>query len=83
MKQLIIIAFLLVLFGCIKESQSKSTPSNTAFEIELLFEHDGCKVYRFYDGRYVYYTDCRGTTQQEYKSGKSTYYDDVTNSGRK
>jgi len=29
--------------------------------VDYLFEHDGCKVYRFYDrGNYVYFTNCRG-----------------------
>jgi hypothetical protein len=27
--------------------------------VEYLFEHDGCKVYCFYDrGHYVYFTNC-------------------------
>lgn len=35
--------------------------NNTTYEVDYLFEHDGCKVYRFQDdGRYVYYTNCTG-----------------------
>ncbi|MCU4155433.1 DUF4884 domain-containing protein [Carboxylicivirga sp. A043] len=31
--------------------------NNADYQISYLFEHDGCKVYRFYDdGRYVYFT---------------------------
>lgn len=35
--------------------------NNPTYEVVYLFEHDGCKVYRFYDmGNYVYFTNCRG-----------------------
>ena len=31
--------------------------NNTTYTVSYLFEHDGCKVYRFYDmGHYVYFT---------------------------
>ncbi len=48
---------------------------NPDIELELLFEHDGCKIYRFSDvGRSIYYTDCRGQTSWEttYTDGKIT-----------
>lgn len=32
--------------------------NNADYHVSYLFEHDGCKVYRFYDeGRYVYFTN--------------------------
>ncbi len=35
--------------------------SNPSYEVEYLFEYDGCKVYRFQDGStWVYFTNCRG-----------------------
>lgn len=35
--------------------------NNKTFTVDFLFEHDGCKVYRFYDrGSYVYFTNCTG-----------------------
>ncbi len=35
--------------------------NNQTYTVEYLFEHDGCKVYRFYDrGNYVYFTNCKG-----------------------
>lgn len=35
--------------------------NNQTYEIDYLFELDGCKVYRFYDkGNYVYFTNCQG-----------------------
>ena len=39
---------------------SSVTPNdNQTYKVEYLFEHQGCKVYRFLDeGHYVYYTNC-------------------------
>lgn len=35
--------------------------NNATYKVEYLFEHDGCKVYRFFDyGNYVYFTNCTG-----------------------
>ncbi|HCY41263.1 MAG TPA: hypothetical protein DHV48_07910 [Prolixibacteraceae bacterium] len=35
--------------------------NNDTYQVEYLFEHDGCKVYRFEDrGHYVYFTNCVG-----------------------
>ncbi len=45
-----------------REPLSTAPPSNNkTYEVDYLFEHEGCKVYRFYDlGNYVYFTNCRG-----------------------
>lgn len=35
--------------------------NNKAYQVDYLFEHDGCRVYRFQDkGNYVYFTNCQG-----------------------
>lgn len=35
--------------------------NNETYDVDYLFEHDGCKVYRFRDqGNYVYFTNCKG-----------------------
>ena len=35
--------------------------NNNTYNVEYLFEHEGCKVYRFRDrGQYVYFTNCKG-----------------------
>ena len=41
---------------------SKVTPENNkTYRVDFLFEHDGCKVYRFLDyGNFVYFTNCNG-----------------------
>ena len=49
--------------SCITEKPiSKVSPDNNPrYKVEYLFEHDGCKVYRFKDeGHYVYFTNCQG-----------------------
>jgi hypothetical protein len=42
---------------------SSSNPQNNkTYEVEYLFEHEGCKVYRFMDnGHYVYFTNSNNT----------------------
>lgn len=64
MKQFLPFLFLLPLTsGCFESQPLQSGPPNNNFTytVEYLFEHEGCKVYRFYDrGNYVYFTNCNG-----------------------
>ena len=41
---------------------TKENPvNNSTYQVEYLFEHEGCKVYRFMDmGHYIYFTNCEG-----------------------
>ena len=35
--------------------------NNKTYQVDFLFEHDGCKVYRFTDrGNNIYFTNCNG-----------------------
>jgi hypothetical protein len=46
---------------------AKESTQDGDFKIELLFEKDGCKVYRFSDGgRYIYWSNCQGNLQSSY-----------------
>ena len=46
------------------------------FYCALLFEHDGLRIYRFYDrGQWHYFTS-EGETMSVYRSGKSNYYNE-------
>jgi hypothetical protein len=62
----IAIPLLILLTGCgvgAKPLQKQKADNNKTYNVEYLFEHDGCKVYRFSDiGGYVYFTNCRGET---------------------
>jgi len=64
MKQYLPTLLLVSISGCatIEEPISYSKPDNNrSYKVEYLFEHDGCKVYRFHDyGKYVYFTSCSG-----------------------
>jgi Domain of unknown function (DUF4884) len=43
--------------------KSEHPRNNKSYTVEYLFEHDGCRVYRFQDGnQYVYFTNCTGST---------------------
>jgi hypothetical protein len=60
--------FLLVLTtGCITQHPitKEAAENNKDYTVEYLFEHEGCKVYRFKDHNsvgtyYVYFTNCNG-----------------------
>lgn len=73
---LIVSAFLVgLLLGC--KGQAKESIQEGDFKVELLFEKDGCKMYRFKDGnRYIYWSDCSGKVQSDvYRStGKGSGY---------
>jgi hypothetical protein len=62
-KPLVMLFFILGLNSCTYQIPvSKVSPENNkTYEVDFLFEHDGCKVYRFRDkGNYVYFTNCNG-----------------------
>ncbi len=76
MKKLIIVLSVF-LFSCNGESDHQTTiqTSNNKYELHLLFEAEGCKVYRFSDcGRDLYYTTCEGVVSYDrtYRTGKTT-----------
>ena len=49
-------SLLLVCNACLS-----SCVNNSTYQVEYLFEHEGCKVYRFMDmGHYIYFTNCKG-----------------------
>lgn len=64
LKKTLIISFLVgVVVSCVSiQPVTQSNPDNNkAYQVDYLFEHEGCKVYRFMDrGNYVYFTNCAG-----------------------
>ena len=65
MKQLLFFAIIsaIILTSCsVNEPLVRAkAQNNNTYQIDYLFEHDGCKVYRFQDdGRYIYFTNCTG-----------------------
>ncbi|MDY0199968.1 MAG: DUF4884 domain-containing protein [Bacteroidales bacterium] len=62
-KPLTLILVFTVFSSCAIQVPISKTPpaNNTTYNVEYLFEHDGCKAYRFRDnGHYVYFTNCKG-----------------------
>jgi hypothetical protein len=79
MKKLIAAVFLLAVFsGCYEKSVS-STTEGRGVEVELLFEKDGIKVYRFLDGGHYHYFTDRGETMSTNQSGKSYTEENISN----
>lgn len=70
---MVAITLLAVFFlsSCEKEAKEKVLTNNPSFNLELLFEVDGCKVYRFVDGgRSRYFTTCQGSVSWNEDDGK-------------
>lgn len=60
----ILVSTIIIVFAsCIGQQPVTTNLSrnNKDYEVDYLFEHEGCKVYRFRDyDRYVYFTNCNG-----------------------
>ncbi len=70
---LIYLAFCIIL-SCTNNAKQAVQSDNVNFNIELLFEVDGCKVYRFMDaGYYRYFSNCKGDVSWTEKHGKNNY----------
>jgi hypothetical protein len=72
MKKLLLITAL-GLTACTNEPESAVKQGE--FKVERLFTNEGCTAYRFNDaGRYIYYTNCSGSTQSTHSNpcGKTT-----------
>jgi hypothetical protein len=60
--------FLMLIVSCELLACTRQIPvsqvipeNNKTYQVDFLFEHDGCKVYRFRDqGNTVYFTNCNG-----------------------
>lgn len=68
MKFILLLLSIVTLVACGKSSEK--TELIRDFKVETLFTHEGCTVYRFYDDRRVYFTNCQGSTQSSYNCGK-------------
>ncbi len=68
--------FLLV--SCSKKPLSSNPTENPKFDVDVLFDYDGCRVYRFYDKGYpVYFVRCGRSIQiswnEPHSLGKTHY----------
>ncbi len=61
----VFVSFASLFTSCmIQQPVSTNTPvNNKSYQVDFLFEYDGCKVYRFQDrGDYIYFTNCNNET---------------------
>lgn len=77
MKKLIIIAFIVTFTSCLEKPVSKSVEGK-GVEVELLFEKDGVKVYRFWDNGSVHYYTNKGETITTQKEDKNEYEENIS-----
>jgi hypothetical protein len=63
MKKILFLGLVSILFfsSCRKDGKETLKTDNLNYKVELLFEVDGCKVYRFMDGEFHYFTTCNGS----------------------
>jgi hypothetical protein len=65
MKKIALCAFALVT-GCMPaDAISQHHTNNPDVDVELLFSHDGCDVFRFRDPGFHYYVRCAGPPTQQ------------------
>ena len=79
MKKLITAVLLLVAFSGCYEKPVSSTTEGKGIEVELLFEKDGIKVYRFRDGGHCHYFTDRGETMTTQQRGKTYQGENISN----
>lgn len=62
-----------VLTGCYKDPETTEMAGRD-ISVDKLFTVDGCTVYRFWDTRAVYFSNCKGRTEYSYNTptGKVT-----------
>ncbi len=69
----IVLASLTLFMACRKPAKENISTNNSNFQVELLFEVDSCKVYRFMDsGVWHYFTTCQGSVGHVDKHGDHT-----------
>ena len=62
----------LFLTGCTYADAIEQHPTNNPqVDVELLFSHDGCDVFRFRDIVYHYYVRCNGPTAQRVQTNQT------------
>lgn len=75
-----------ILFACgIEQPIASHMPQNNdTYVVDYLFDHEGCKVYRFRDnGNYVYFTNCTGDVTSIKNDSTKTYIRTIVKSVEK
>jgi hypothetical protein len=75
-KTILALVIIIGLSSCYKEPQSAEQIGN-GFKVEFLFEKDGIKVYRFYDGGEYHYFTSKGETMSTQQQGKTNRQENI------
>lgn len=76
--KILVVALVLLFAGCHKEGTGIPVQgAKDEFEVELLFEVDGVKVYRFTDGGNTHYFTTRGETMTMQREGKQRWRENI------
>ena len=78
MKKLIIVISIIITFSSCLEKSVNTTTEGRGVKVELLFEKDGIKVYRFWDGADVHYFTDRGETITTQTHGKQKEEENIS-----
>ncbi len=81
MKKILLIIAVVSLSSCMGDGIEKSKTNNDEYQVTYLFEKDGIKVYRFYDGmEHHYFTSTeetistQGTSKNHHEENISSNY---------
>lgn len=77
-KILLITVLVFTLSSCRKDGIESQSTNNDEFQVTYLFEKDGIKVYRFYDGLEHHYFTSKGETITTQGTSKSHYEENIT-----
>jgi hypothetical protein len=75
-KTILALVIIIGLSSCYKEPQSAEQIGN-GFKVGFLFEKDGIKVYRFYDGGEYHYFTSKGETMSTQQQGKTNRQENI------
>jgi hypothetical protein len=53
--------------GCENDPIKTEPTTNKNIRVDFLFEHEGCRVYRFVDSETVYYANCGSQSQTSWE----------------
>jgi hypothetical protein len=75
-KTILALVIIIGLSSCYKEPQTAEHIGN-GFKVEFLFEKDGIKVYRFFDGGDCHYFTSKGETMSTQQHGKTSRQENI------
>ena len=78
MKKLLLLLTVIFFFlSCKGDGIETQSTNNDEYHVTYLFEKDGVKVYRFYDGMEYHYFTSRGETMTQQGTSKNHYEENI------